>query len=194
MVLMGHNGSGKTTFINYILGFYTSPSQHPFLEGFAKEFSPLPQGEFGYSPEIALLDTQLTGLDYIQLVSSLRGVRVDARNVFQSVSLNISPTQPISKYSKGMRQRLSLALAMIGSPKYLVLDEPTSGLDRLGEKIIFELLQKNREKHHYIISTHSIDLALLLQDEIWLFEHGKITKKFFPKDRSELEKMLQKSL
>jgi len=188
---MGHNGAGKSTFINYIIGFYTSTKQHPFLEEFSKEFKPLERGEFGYSPEIAVLDTNLSASDYIQMVSKIRQVDVDEEEILQLVSLKISPKTAISKYSKGMRQRLSLALSMIGSPKYLVLDEPTSGLDRVGEKRIFELLEREKDRYKYIISTHSIELALLLRDEVWLFESGKIVEKFTPKDRGELEKRLE---
>ena len=187
---MGHNGAGKSTFINYLLGFYTSINQHPFLKGFSKEFQPLPQGEFGYSPEVALLDTNLNGLDYIQMVATTRKIEVDVDDLFTSLSLNISPKEPIVKYSKGMRQRLSLGLAMIGQPKYLVLDEPTSGLDRIGERTIFHLLKKMEDNFQYIISTHSIELALLLKDEVWIFHQGKIIQKIYNKNKTELEQYL----
>jgi ABC-type multidrug transport system ATPase subunit len=174
---MGNNGAGKSTFINYMLGFYTSINQHPFLENFAKEFQPLKSGEFGYSPEIAMLDTNLSGEDYIKMVSKLREVETSSEDIFQKLSLAVSPKRAIREYSKGMRQRLSLALATIGNPKYLVLDEPTSGLDKFGENIIIDFLKMEKKNFIYIISTHSEKLASEIGDEIIFFENGKIAKR-----------------
>lgn len=181
MILMGDNGAGKSTFINYILGFYTSSDQHPFLKSFEKEFKPLEKNSFGYSPEIAMLDTNLNADDYIQAVSSLRGLKVESKTILKNISLNISPKKAIREYSKGMKQRLSLVLAMIGDPKYLVLDEPTSGLDKVGEKIVIDILKNGKDKFKYIISTHSSKLAFEIGDEIWLFKNGEIIDKFLPK-------------
>jgi ABC-2 type transport system ATP-binding protein len=178
MILMGHNGAGKSTFINYIIGFYTETSQHPFLDEFQKHFQPLKSGQFGYSPEIAVLDTNLNGGDYIQMVASLRGVKVDSKEVLDEVSLKVSPKTAILKYSKGMRQRLSVALSMIGNPEYIILDEPTSGLDIAGENIILDLLENRKDRFKYIISTHSQKIVDKLCDEdIWIFKGGEIVEK-----------------
>ena len=174
MILVGNNGSGKSTFINYILGFYTSSEQHPFIKNFQDKFKPLQNGEFGYSPEIAMFDTNLNANDYIQTVASLRNTQMNSQKILDEVSLKISPKTAIREYSKGMRQRLSLALAMIGNPKYLVLDEPTSGLDAIGENIIIEILKKNRNNYIYIISTHSKKLISEIDDEVLRFENGQI--------------------
>jgi len=190
MILMGNNGSGKSTFINYILGFYTSSNQHPFLKDFSQHFKPLKQDEFGYSPEIAMLDNNLSAADYIKSVSSFRNSEVKSSPLLKRVTLEISPKTAIREYSKGMKQRLSLILAMIGNPKYLVLDEPTSGLDRFGANLIINILKEEKENYKYIISTHSSKLAIELGDEIWLFKKGKIVKKFIPKDVKELESFL----
>lgn len=190
MILMGNNGAGKSTFINYILGFYTDLNQHPFLDNFSKDFKPLKIGEFGYSPEIAMLDTNLNADDYIKMVSLSRGLKADSKNILSKISLDISPKKAIREYSKGMKQRLSLALAMIGNPSYLVLDEPTSGLDRFGEKVITEILKKERDNFKFIISTHSSKLAFEIGEEVWLFKDGEIIEKFTPKSIEELENKL----
>jgi len=185
MILMGSNGAGKTTFINYLIGFYTSSEQHPFLKNFS-DMKPLKNDDFGYSPEVTLLDYNLTAKDYIDMVSSIRGVKVNIDELLQSVHLEVSPNSRIGSYSKGMRQRLSLLLAFIGEPKYIVLDEPTSGLDIEGEKIVIEILKERKSSFNYIISTHSPRLAKELNDEVWLFSKGKIIRKFLPKSEEEI--------
>jgi len=190
MILMGDNGAGKSTFINYILGFYTSSNQHQFLNHFKTHFQPLEQNIFGYSPEIAMFDANLSSLDYIKSISSFRNVKVDAEKILKNISLKTSPKTVIREYSKGMKQRLSLALAMIGEPKYLILDEPTSGLDRVGENIIINILKRDKNKFKYIISTHSSKLAIEIGDEVWFLKNGQIIKKFFPKNIEDLEKVL----
>jgi ABC-2 type transport system ATP-binding protein len=186
LILMGHNGAGKSTFINYILGFYTDKKQHPFIPNFSNHFQPLQKGTFGYSPEIAMLDTNLTAEDYITMVSNIRRVKTDSVKVLEAVSLEISPKEQIKKYSKGMRQRLSLALSMVGEPQYLVLDEPTSGLDIFGERAVSSILLNSRDKFQYIISSHSTKLALQLREEIWLFKGGEIIEKFLPQSEEEI--------
>jgi ABC-type multidrug transport system ATPase subunit len=187
---MGHNGAGKSTFINYLINFYSTEKQHPFLKELSKHQTPLEIGSFGYSPEIAMFDTNLRSIDYLELVSKIRKVEIDVEEVLKSVSLNVSPKQRIGEFSKGMRQRLSLALAMVGNPKYLVLDEPTSGLDIFGERVVLKLLKERKDDFHYIISTHSTKLALELGDEVWLFKDGNIFHKFYPDSEEEILELL----
>jgi ABC-2 type transport system ATP-binding protein len=182
---MGSNGAGKTTFINYLISFYTSKDQHPFLDNF-QDIEPLERGEFGFSPEVSLLDYNLSARDYISMMGYIRDVKVDVEELLKSVHLDVNPDHRVGSYSKGMRQRLSLLLALIGEPEHIVLDEPTSGLDIEGEKVITEILKESRDKFKYIISTHSPRLAVELEDEVWLFKKGKIVKKFFPKNENEI--------
>gem|GEM_PF-2393415 len=191
ITLIGNNGSGKSTFIGYLVGLYNHINHHPFLTEFSQHISPLRNQSFGYAPEVAIFESNLTANDLIIYVSKVKKININSKEILNRVGLEISPDKKIREYSKGMRQRLSLALADIGSPEYLVLDEPTSGLDWSGEKIVINFLDEVKKRSKLIISTHSIRLAFELKNEIWLFKSGKIVKKWIPKSMSEIEDELR---
>ncbi|MDR0747374.1 MAG: ABC transporter ATP-binding protein [Helicobacteraceae bacterium] len=175
MVLLGHNGAGKSTLVGYLLGFYRGVHQHPFLPHFAEFAEPLDRREVGYAPEAAWLEENASALDYLRLMAGLRGVKdFDAVELFGSIGLRADPKALIKTYSKGMKQRLLLAIALLGSPKTLVLDEPTSGLDPFGREEIEELLLELSARHTLILCTHSLELAYKLNDEVWILCEGRI--------------------
>ena len=178
LILIGHNGAGKSTLINYILGFYTSISQHPFLKHFLNEIKPLDNSTVGYAPEAAMLDLQMSAKDYYKLMASLRNVK--QHNIvteLKRVKLDVDINMPLRKYSKGMKQRFLLALALMGKPEVVILDEPTSGLDPYGQKVVEDLLLELKDEFEFIICTHSMKLAYELDDEIWILREGKIVLK-----------------
>ncbi|WP_281951442.1 ABC transporter ATP-binding protein [Nitrosophilus kaiyonis] len=191
MILLGHNGAGKSTFINYLLGFYVDIKDHPFLVNFKDHLLDIDKKDLGYAPEAALLDLNMSAQDYFNMMAKLREVKeFDPIELLKSVALEVELDMPIKKYSKGMKQRLLLAIALLGKPKTLVLDEPTSGLDPFGRLEIEKLLIKLKNSHDFIISTHSLDLAMALEDEVWILKEGKIEYKGYPKDIDELEELL----
>lgn len=193
MILLGHNGAGKSTFINYLLGFYVDEKDHPFLPHFKEHLLNIDKKDLGYAPEAALLDLNMSAMDYFKMMADLREVKeFDADELLKSVALEVDLKMPIKKYSKGMKQRLLLAIALLGKPKTLVLDEPTSGLDPFGRLEIEKLLIDLKKDHSFIISTHSLDLALALEDEVWILREGKIEYKGYPEDLDELEELLLK--
>lgn len=193
MILLGHNGAGKSTFINYLLGFYVKLSDHPFLPHFSKHILKIDKKEIGYAPEAALLELNMSANDYFRMMAILRDVKeFDPEKLLRSVALEVDLNMPIKKYSKGMKQRFLLAIALLGDPKILILDEPTSGLDPFGRAKIEELLISLKKRHSFIISTHSLELALSLKDEIWILQEGKIMYKGYPKSLDELKELLFK--
>lgn len=175
MTLLGHNGAGKSTLISYLLGFYTVADQHPFLPHFKALISPLDRSSLGYAPEASYLDESANLENYTTLIASLKGIKnpkID--ELLELVSLQVDTKKPIKSYSKGMRQRLMLLLALIGDPQTLVLDEPTSGLDPFGREKIENLILELAKKHKIIISTHSLEFAYKLDQEIWILQSGKV--------------------
>lgn len=191
LTLLGHNGSGKTTLINYLLGFYTDTSQHPFLAELTRDFAPLDTKTCGYAPESSYLDEQMCGKAYFDLIKSIKRSDEKLGDLFSLVGLKADPKLPLKKYSKGMKQRFLLALALIGKPEYLILDEPTSGLDIFGKEIIEALLLELNQKYRLIISTHSLELAQKLGNEILLLKEGHIIFRGHIDDGKEMLDMLK---
>lgn len=178
MVLVGHNGAGKSTFINYLLGFYTHLNQHPFLEHFSKHLKPFSNKRIGYAPEAAVLNLQMNAFEYFKMMSTLNDVKeFDIHFELKRVMLDVDVKLPLKKYSKGMKQRFLLALALMGRPEIVILDEPTSGLDPFGQEIIERLLITLKDEYKFVICTHSMKLAYELKDEVWIIKEGEIVLK-----------------
>ena len=191
MILLGHNGAGKSTLIQYLLGFYTDISQHPFLAHFKEHVTPINRSHLGYAPEAAYLDTAMSAEEYLTLFATLRGVKDwDIASALERVFLDVSPHTPIKNYSKGMKQRLLLAIALLGNPRTIILDEPTSGLDPFGQEAIEALLVSLRSQHEMIVCTHSIALAFALDDEVWILKEGTIVYKGRPQSQEALKSLL----
>ncbi len=178
MVLIGHNGAGKSTLISYLLGFYNHPSHHPFIEHFQQHITPLCGKKIGYAPEAALLDLSLSAVDYFKMITALQGIKAyDINKELKRVKLSVDKAMALKHYSKGMRQRLLLALALVGEPEIVILDEPTSGLDPYGQAAIEALLISLKNCFEFIVCTHSLDLAFHMDDAIWIIKEGKIVYK-----------------
>lgn len=175
MTLLGHNGAGKSTLIGYLLGFYNRLEQHPFLPHFAELIAPLDRRESGYAPESPWLEESSSANDYLKLMAPLKGVKTyNAAALFDRVGLKADLKAPIRTYSKGMKQRLLLAIALLGDPETLILDEPTSGLDPFGRDEVEALLLELAKNHRLIISTHSLELAWKLDQEVWILCEGRV--------------------
>ncbi len=175
-ILLGHNGAGKSTLIRYLLGFYRSPDDHPFLVNWA-DVARLDKQSLGFVPELPWLDKQLTGWDQCRLMAGLKRCRLTrhiATELLAKVGLPDKALQlQIKHYSKGMQQRLLLALALLGDPKILLFDEPLSGLDPFGHQQIMDLIMELKQEKSLILSTHQLSDAWQLADEIWLMQSGQ---------------------
>ena len=146
--LVGHNGAGKSTLIKLMLGLIRPDAgrvsvlgEDPCGRGGARA-----RREIGYLPENVALYPALTGIETIVFYARLKGERPgDARGLLERVGLpQAAAKRPVGTYSKGMRQRLALAQAMLGRPRALLLDEPTSGLDPALRQSFYEILRELR--------------------------------------------------
>ena len=175
-ILLGHNGAGKSTLIRYLLGFYRSPDDHPFLTNWT-DVDLLDKRSLGFVPELPWLDKQLTGWDQCRLMAGLKRCRLTRRiaaDLLAKVGLSGKVLRlPIKEYSKGMQQRLLLALALLGDPDILLFDEPLSGLDPFGHQQIMDLIIELKQEKSLILSTHQLSDAWQLADEIWLMQNGQ---------------------
>jgi len=144
---LGPNGAGKSTTVKMITGMLRPDDGRVLFEGRdirddLQEY----RGLFGYVPEEAHLYNYLSGLEYLQLVGRLRGIaekplRTRASGLLRLLELESWQHSPISSYSKGMRQRVLLAAALLHNPRLLIFDEPLSGLDVVSARLFKHLLE-----------------------------------------------------
>lgn len=144
--LFGHNGAGKTTSIKLILGLM-QPTQGTVsvLGGHAGD--PQVTQHIGYLPENVMFYPQLTGREILSHFARLKGASLSqVPELLQQVGLGDAMDARTKTYSKGMRQRLGLAQALLGKPKLLMLDEPTVGLDPVATADLYRLLRELRNE------------------------------------------------
>ncbi|WP_449284516.1 ATP-binding cassette domain-containing protein [Marinobacter sp. PE14] len=143
--LFGHNGAGKTTCIKLILGLM-QPNQGALsvLGGHAGD--PQVTQHIGYLPENVMFYPQLTGREILSHFARLKGASLQQVSpLLEQVGLSDAMDSRTKTYSKGMRQRLGLAQALLGKPKLLMLDEPTVGLDPVATADLYRLLRELRD-------------------------------------------------
>lgn len=144
--LFGHNGAGKTTSIKLILGLMKpSEGRVSVLEGEAGD--PQITQHIGYLPENVMFYPQLTGREILSHFARLKGASLgQVPELLKQVGLGDAMDARTRTYSKGMRQRLGLAQALLGRPKLLMLDEPTVGLDPVATADLYRLLRDLRDQ------------------------------------------------
>jgi Cu-processing system ATP-binding protein len=159
VALIGHNGAGKTTLMKMMLGLIR-PSRGTIAvlgeNPAAGEFSA--RRQLGYLPENVAFDAALTGRETQSFYARLKGEPVkDALALLDVVGLGEAAKRRVNTYSKGMRQRLGLAQALIGRPRVLLLDEPTTGLDPELRQTFYEIIQRlAAEGTTVLLSSHAL--------------------------------------
>ncbi|MDP2737453.1 MAG: ABC transporter ATP-binding protein, partial [Pseudorhodobacter sp.] len=140
VALLGHNGAGKSTLMKIILGLIAPDSGKVEVLGVAPGSSAA-RAATAYLPENVAFHPALTGLEQLRFYLRLRGENPAlAMSLLERVGLADAAKRRIGTYSKGMRQRVGLAQALIGHPRLLVLDEPTSGLDPVSRRDFYAVL------------------------------------------------------
>lgn len=143
---LGPNGAGKSTTVKIVTGLLRQDDGSVLFDGRdIRDDMVAFRAAFGYVPEDAHLYTYLSGLEYLQLVGRLRGlpealIEAKALSLLKLFHLDSWEYTPISSYSKGMRQRVLIAAALLHDPKLLIFDEPLSGLDVLSARLFKDLL------------------------------------------------------
>ncbi|WP_314385562.1 ABC transporter ATP-binding protein [Pseudomonas brenneri] len=149
--LFGHNGAGKTTSMKLILGLLQASSGQVRVFGRAPS-DPQVRRMLGYLPENVTFYPQLSGLETLQHFARLKGAPMSqVETLLEDVGLTAAARRRVKTYSKGMRQRLGLAQALLGEPRLLLLDEPTVGLDPIATQDLYRLLDRLRGQGTSII-------------------------------------------
>jgi Cu-processing system ATP-binding protein len=156
--LIGHNGAGKSTLFRMLLGLIPPSSGDIHINDTAVHggaFREL-RRSIGYLPENVVFYDNLTGLETLQFFAALKGCDRDAcLPLLEKVGLAYAATRRVDGYSKGMRQRLGFAQALLGKPRFLFLDEPTTGLDPEGIREFYQVLQElNHQGVTVVITSH----------------------------------------
>ena len=172
---LGPNGAGKTTTFKLITNLINKDSGK--IEIFGKEVTNNTQiDEIRFLQDVPEFYNYMNAYEYLEFICKLNEIdNIDSKvkETIKLVGLEEAKKKKIGKYSRGMKQRLGIAGAIIPNPKILFLDEPVSALDPLGRKDVFELLNKLKGKMTIIFSSHIIDDIERVSDRIIIIDHGK---------------------
>lgn len=177
--LLGPNGAGKSTTLDLILGLTTPTSGAVRVFGMNVQDDPVAvRQRVGVLPEDYGVYEELTGRGHVESMIRLSGASNDPDTLRERVGLS-KPAfdRPVGQYSKGMRQRLLIATALVGSPDLLVLDEPMSGLDPDGISLVRELLSTlSNDGVAVLFSSHRLSEVETVCDRIGIVDQGKIVE------------------
>jgi ABC-type multidrug transport system ATPase subunit len=177
--ILGDNGAGKTTLLRTLAGLNRPSSGQVAILG-ASKFHDICQ-HVGYMAHPSLLYDEMSGMENLEYFAQLYGITSRTRctevirAVILSVGLDPDLVRPVGQYSQGMRQRMSLARALLNDPKVLLLDEPFSNVDLHSATEMVRLLARTRDQGKTIfIVTHQASLLEGAADEFVWMEFGKI--------------------
>jgi len=173
--ILGDNGAGKTTLLRTLAGLNQPSSGEVIVLGTGK-FHDICQ-QVGYMAHPSLLYDEMSGMENLQYFARLYGIAGGTRcaEVIRSVGLDPDLARHIGQYSQGMRQRMSLARALLNDPKILLLDEPFSNVDNHSATEMVHLLARTRDRGTTVfIITHQASLLEHAADEFVWMEFGKI--------------------
>jgi ABC-2 type transport system ATP-binding protein len=186
---LGPNGSGKSTTIKIITGLIDASSGNVRFNGLDTADDPTAfRARLGYVPEEPYLYTHLTAPEYLRLVGRLRGLQPAALEseievVLELLDLTAASGGVMTSFSKGMRQRVLVAAALLHDPALLILDEPFSGLDVNAALLLRALLVGlARRGKMILLSSHQMDLVQSLCPRVIILHKGKIVAQGTPKD------------
>lgn len=175
-MLVGPNGAGKSTLIRVLLGL-VQPDHAAFeVDGDRVSVDQEWKRRLGYLPEAVAFSENLQGRQVLRFFADARGTprsRVD--EVLERVGLAHASRRLIRGYSRGMRQRLGLGVAILSQPELLILDEPTSGLDQQGLAVLWSIIEEWRERGRMVLaSTHDLALMERRVDEVCVLQDGRV--------------------
>ena len=178
--LLGQNGAGKTTTINCFLGFVAPTSGRALVNGIDVAAEPLEtKRHLAYLPEVVMLYPNLTGVENLDYFSRLAGHRLSAGELSRVLAKaglpNDAQQRRVGTYSKGMRQKVGIAIALAKQARALFLDEPTSGLDPKASNDFTQLLLELRaEGVAMLMATHDIFRAKDVASRIGIMRDGRL--------------------
>jgi len=178
--LLGHNGAGKTTIMKMISGYLEPSAGRIEIDGLdiATQRNAVQQS-IGYLPESLPIYPELTVADYLDYAAKLKNLdeseaRDEVRRAIKATDITSKLLAPIATLSRGYKQRVGVAQAIIGNPKLLILDEPTNGLDPTQTEQMRELIRTIAQDATVILSTHIMQEVDALCDRVLIMRSGQL--------------------
>ena len=176
---LGPNGAGKSTTMNMLTGYLSSSGGQALINGVDILEDPVrAKKDIGYLPELPPLYLDMTVMEYLNFVYDLKKCRLPKRSHLDEICRLVKITdvqkRVIRNLSKGYKQRVGLAQALVGNPKVLILDEPTVGLDPKQIIEIRTLIKKLGKNHTVILSSHILSEVQAVCDKIVVIDKGKL--------------------
>jgi ABC-2 type transport system ATP-binding protein len=178
---LGPNGAGKTTSIRILTTMMEPEAGHFVIDGISSEYPEQIRHRIGVLPESLGFPKQMTGLEYLIYYGQLYGrtpaeAIEKAHTLLGEVGLQQRANSLIGSYSRGMKQRLGIARAIVNDPVVVFLDEPTLGLDPRGQQELLELVQRIARNGNagVVLSTHLISEIENICDDVLILDHGQI--------------------
>ncbi len=188
---LGPNGAGKSTTMNIITGYLAPTSGEIIVNGYNIYDEPEEAKKcIGYLPEIPPVYLEMTPKEYLEFSADLKGIKKADRQkmideVVKLAGIKDVYNRLIKNLSKGYRQRVGVAQAIIGYPEIIILDEPTVGLDPKQIMEMRDLIRNLAKKHTVILSTHIMQEVSALCDEVLIIAHGELIAKDTPDNLSK---------
>lgn len=176
---LGKNGAGKTTTMKMILGLIKPTSGEIYVCGEQVRFGETKTNQYiGYLPDVPEYYGYMKPKEYLQLCGEITGlsrtqIKKKSEELLEVVGLS-GANRRIKGFSRGMKQRLGIAQALLNEPKLLICDEPTSALDPIGRKEILDILSIVKEQTTVIFSTHILSDVERICDSVGILEQGKL--------------------
>ena len=188
--LLGPNGAGKSTLMKIVVGLVA-----PNVEGH-EDYKIRKPGRIGYLPENNPLYEEMYVTEYLLFMASISEIeneKLKIENLIDLVGLTAEKHKHIKELSKGYRQRVGLAQALLGDPELLILDEPTTGLDPNQLVEIRNLIRELGKDRTVILSTHILQEVREMCDRVVILDHGVIRADKFVKEVEDLETLFRAS-
>ena len=179
--LLGPNGAGKSTLIRLLSGLLKPTAGEITIDGTFVDYSEAEvRRKIGLILHQTFLYEQLTGLENLQLYARLYGTRLkesDLKHLMVRVGLGKVRPVPVRSYSRGMKQRLTIARALLNNPQILLLDEPYTGLDQQGSAMLNQLLAEEQENQRIILlTTHELSFIRQVASRFDILHRGRIAE------------------
>ncbi len=178
---LGPNGAGKTTTMKMIAGLLKPSAGVVYIDGINTAVDPVgAKRKIGYIPDRPYLYERLTGHEFLAFVGGIYGMeerplRARAEELLDFIGLGNFGDELIEGYSHGMKQRLSLAAALLHQPPLLIIDEPMVGLDPAGAMLIKKVFRRYADEGRTVfVSTHTLEVAEAICDRVAIVNEGRV--------------------